>query len=29
VLSEHPSLSKALYFFQRTGLGLAGMNPPD
>ena len=29
VLVEHPNLSKALYFFQRTGMGLAGVNPPE
>lgn len=29
MLVEHPTLAKTLYFFQRTGLGLAGMNPPD
>lgn len=29
MLVEHPGLSKTLYFFQRTGLGLAGMNPPE
>lgn len=29
VLVEHPNLSKALYFFQRTGLGLAGVNPSE
>jgi Zn-finger nucleic acid-binding protein len=29
VLVEHPSLTKALYFFQRTGMGLAGVNPPE